>query len=300
MSCIAVVPARQADATIAATLESLVGANGGFVERVIVVTSAGDPTARVACRWPRVQVLEAAAPLSAGAARNLGRSAAGPEADLVLFVDADCELEEGGAARLAAELERRGAVAVSARVQRRGGGAVAWVRHALEFKEAQGRLQPPARWLPPSTTMLCRTGALDAAGGFPDLWPGEDLVLAHRLRARGHRIVLSDAVQTYHRHPRGVGEMLAHQRRLGRTAAVARSLTGMHGAAFVRRRYLVPLLFPARLVRALVWFARSSLRELLAMLALLPLYLMGLAAWTIGFFDGARAVRTAATHPGAR
>ena len=302
MSCIAVVPAHRAGATIAATLESLICANGDFVARVIVVTSAGDRTAEVARRRAGVEVVEAPSRLSAGAARNLGRSIAGPGADLLLFVDADCELECSGAAALAAELERRGAAAVAARVQRRGGGVVAWLRHALEFKEAEGRLRASPQWLPPSTTMLCRASALDRSGGFPDLWPGEDLVLAHRMRARGDAVVLSETVRTHHRHPDGFGEMLAHQRRLGRTAAVARALTGMHGDAFVRRRYLVPLLLPARLLRGLAWFARSSMRDLLAAVALLPLYVIALGAWTLGFSDGvrdARAGAVCATHAGA-
>lgn len=289
MSCIAVVPAHRAEHTLEATLEALLEGNREFVERVVVVTSVADPTAKFAGRWARVEVVAAPVPLSAGAARNLGRCRAGQDADLLLFVDADCVLERGGAAALASELERRAVAAVSARVRSRGGGVVAWLRHALEFKEAEGRLPAPAAWLPPSTTMLCRAAAFDRAGGFPDLWPGEDLVLAHRLRSLGEQIVLSDAVETHHLHPDGFIEMLAHQRRLGRTAAVARSLTGMPGVAFVRRPWLVPLLLPARLARALSWFARSSALELLTLLALLPLYTLGLTAWTIGFAGGARA-----------
>ncbi|MBI5504794.1 MAG: glycosyltransferase family 2 protein [Deltaproteobacteria bacterium] len=288
MSCIAVVPAHRAAHTLAATLDSLLEDNGDFVERVIVVTSVADPTAQVARRWPRVELVAAPSALSAGAARNLGRLRAGQGADRLLFVDADCVLERGGAAALARELERRRVAAVSARVRRRGGGVVAWLRHALEFKEAEGRLPAPAAWLPPSTSMMCRAAAFDRAGGFPDLWPGEDLVFAHRLRSLGEKIVLSDAVETHHLHPGGFIGMLAHQRRLGHTAAVARSLTGMEGVTFVRHRWLVPLLAPARLVRALSWFARSSTRELLVLLALLPLYALGLAAWTIGFAGGAR------------
>jgi len=297
VSCIAVVPAHHAERTLDATLEALLEGNRDFVERVIVVTSAADPTAALARPRAGVEVVAAPQALSAGAARNLGRSRAGQGAELLLFVDADCVLESGGARALAAELERRAAAAVAARVRRRGGGVVAWLRHALEFKEAEGRVAAPAKWLPPSTTMLCRASAFDRAGGFPDLWPGEDLVFAHRLRTLGENVVLSDAVETWHRHPDGFAEMLAHQRRLGRTAALARALTGMHGAAFVRHRWLVALLLPARLLRALLWFARSSLRELLVLIAVLPLYAIGLGAWTVGFADGAREAAGPARAP---
>src|SRR5690606_33916020 len=206
---------------------------------------------------PRIEVIEAPAPLSAGAARNLGREHAG-DAGALLFLDADCALEPGGARLLHAELIERHLACVSARVLRDGCGIVARVRHALEFKEAEGRASPRPPHLPPSTTMLCRAVAFDRVGGFPDMWPGEDLVFMHRLRAGGMRAELSRLVQTRHRHPPGVGAMLAHQYRLGATAARARAMTGMHGAVFVRRRWLVPLLAPARLVRILAWYARTD------------------------------------------
>lgn len=298
MSCIAVVPARRAECTLAATLQSLIDGNDDFIERVIVVTSVADPSAALARRWSRVEVVAAPQPLSAGAARNLGRRHAGVDADLLLFVDADCVLEDGGARALASELDHRAAAAVCARVRRRGRGAVSWLRHALEFKEAEGRLAAPAAWLPPSTTLLCRAAAFDRVDGFPDLWPGEDLVFAHRLRSLGAAVVLSERVETRHLHPDGFVEMLAHQRRLGRTAAVARSLTGMQGSLLLRHRWLIPALLPARLLRALAWFARTSVREWLTLLALLPLYVVGLGAWTLGFSEGARdSVGSAAAAP---
>lgn len=288
MRCVAVVPARRAEGTVAAAVLSLLHGNGAFVDRVIVVTAAGDPTARVVDRLAasneRVTLLAAPADRSAGAARNAGRSAT--DAGLLLFLDADCRLEDGGAARLAAALEAAGAAAVTARVLGEG-GLVARVRHMLEFKEAASLRLPPSRWLPPSTAMLCRAEAFDRVGGFPDLWPGEDLVFAQALRDLGLRVERCNDVAVTHRHPAGVAEMLAHQHRLGFTAAVARCTRTMPGSGFARRPWLATLLLPARAVRLAAWQAREGGAAAAWALVLSPLLAAGLVAWTAGFVKAA-------------
>ena len=291
MRCVAVIPARRAEATIADTLASLRLGNTPFVERVVVVTSGDDPTSDLVRLWAsrdcRVELALAAKPLSAGAARNLGRRLAG-DAELLLFVDADCRLESGGAARLADEKVRRSAAAVSARVLGEG-GIVARVRHLLEFKEAASARPAPPAWLPTTTTMLVSASAFDRVGGFADLWPGEDLVFAQALRDAGETVLRSDVVVTRHRHPRGVFEMLRHQRRLGFTAARARLLSPMPGSSFAARPWLAPTLLPARLVRLLRWQAGEGLAPTLWTLALAPLLFAGLLVWTVAFLEGALA-----------
>jgi len=200
VSCVAVIPARRAERTLAATLESLRLGNADFVERVLVVTSDGDPTADVARAWherdARVELVLAPHDRTAGRARcdgyaaaRLSMSAACEETN-VLFVDADCRLENGGARRLATAMNASGAAAVTPRIAREG-GLVARARHILEFKEAASRRPAPAAWLPPSTVMLCRGAAFERAGGFPDLWPGEDLVFTQKLRDLGETVVRS-------------------------------------------------------------------------------------------------------------
>lgn len=287
---LAVLPARRAEGTIRAALESLRLGNDAFVERVVVVTSAGDPTADVVREWsardPRVGVVLLDAPASAGRARNEGCERAAGSEGLVLFLDADCRLEAGGAKRLADELRDRGAAAISARVLG-SGGAVARCRHLLEFKEAASRRPPPPRWLPPSTAMLCRRDAFERAGGFPDLWPGEDLVFSQALRDLGERVERSARVTVRHEHPAGVWRMLLHQRRLGRTAAIARRLRAMPGSALARRAWLAPLLLPGRLVRLVAWQAREGAAAITEAVLLSPLLVAGLAAWTAGFVAGA-------------
>ncbi|HXC52787.1 MAG TPA: glycosyltransferase family A protein [Candidatus Limnocylindrales bacterium] len=322
MPCVAVIPARRAERTIRQTLESLRLGNADFVERVLVVTSSDDPTCAVVREWARrdarVGLVLSDAVRSAGAARNDGREAVrrsyghaahDVEQDvaqdrerrieqdikrdikrdiehgvtpLLLFVDADCRLEAGGAARLASELERSAAAAVTPRIVGTR-GLVARARHILEFKEAASMRTAPFAWLPPSTVMLCRTHAFDSAGGFPDLWPGEDLVFTQALRDGGGVVRRTSDVAAVHDHPRGVLAMLRHQWRLGRTAAIARRMRPMPGSALAKSALLAPLLFPARTIRIALWQFREGPAPLAWTLALSPLLLAGLAVWTSAF-----------------
>ena len=284
MSQVAVIPARRAERTIRATLESLRLGNADVIREVVVVTSSGDPTADVVGRWaaedPCVRLQLLPVERTAGRARNDGCRAARAEA--WLFVDADCRLEAGGAARLVRELERSGAAAVTPRIAG-SGGVVARVRHMLEFKEAASARPAPEAWIPPSTVMLCRAEAFRRTGGFPDLWPGEDLVFGQSLRDLGENVLRVPDVVAVHEHPRGFVEMLRHQWRLGRTSAIARRMKDLGGSVVARRRLLAPLVLPARAVRLALWQMREGPRALVWSVVLSPLLLAGLCVWSFAF-----------------
>jgi len=168
---------------------------------------------------------------------------------------------------------------------------VAWVRHLLEFKDAEPGCEPPWPSMTPSATILCRAAAFDAIGGFPDMWPGEDLVFCARLSRRGFRVRRLDAAVTVHHHPRGIAAMLRHQFVLGRTSAHARRREEIEGGRTVTSVAAAPLLFAGRALRAVRWLARHHPFDLPRFIALSPLYFAGLASWCAGFGRGAAETR---------
>jgi GT2 family glycosyltransferase len=264
------------------TLEALLEDNRGFVDDAIVVVSGDDDCAvGVVAGYGRASLVRSSRRLSAGAARNLGRCHASTASSL-LFVDADCAPTAGSVARMLAAAERTGAAAVGATVKAAGAGTIGWLRHVLEFKDAEHGAGVV------SATLLCDPDAFDAVGGFPDMWPGEDLVLCERLVRNDCTVLRLDEAVTVHLHPAGWRPFLEHQYRLGRTSAVARAMTRMRGEGFVRRCWLVPLLPVARCVRGLVWLLRHEPRRLPLFILILPLYLAGLMSWTVGFSRASR------------
>ncbi len=282
--CTAIVPAYGSAATIGRTLLDLRRASGGAVRRIIAVCS--DRASAAAARAVEgVEVIESPARLSGGRARNIGRRVAGA-VDLLLFVDADCRLDCDAPARLIAELEISGVDAVAARLASDGVDAVSWVRHLLEFKDYELPVRRPLSWMTPSAVLLCRAEVFDRAGGFPDMWPGEDLVFCHRIARRGGRVALSASVLARHRHPPGWRTLLRHQWRLGKTSAAARRLTGMKGEWFASRPWFAPCLGTARLVRSLLWVMRRRPADIRRMTLLWAPLVAALGLWTLGFARG--------------
>jgi GT2 family glycosyltransferase len=164
--------------------------------------------------------------------------------------------------------------------------ALAWVRHLLEFKDAEPGCESPWPSMMPSATMLCRAAAFDAIEGFPDMWPGEDLVLCARLLRGGFRVRRLDAAVTVHHHPPGIAAMLRHQLELGRTSARARRIEKMDGRHYASSVAAAPLLFAGRALRAVRWLVRYHPRDIPRFVVLAPLYFAGLAAWCSGFGRG--------------
>jgi GT2 family glycosyltransferase len=286
------VPAWKAAATIGRTLASLVRDNGDAVERVVVVVSEDDGAAEVARSSERVEVVVLEQRATAGRARNVGRARAG-DAELLLFVDADCALAAGSVQILLERMRAGELSAAGASIAGQGGGAVGWLRHLLEFKEAEPGVPSRAPRFLPSAALLVRAHAFDRVGGFPDMWPGEDLVLCRRLARQGARMAKVDGALAVHLHPGSVTAFLRHQLALGSTAAAARTMEPMEGSFLVGRPWLGPALLLARFARAVCWLARHRPRALGRFVCLSPLYLAGLAAWTVGFAGAGARVRLA-------
>ena len=287
-----VIPAHGASATIARTLEALaIEARSVALARPIVVASPVDATAEIA-EAMGARVVRTPRRLNAGLARNIGRAHAG-ECELVLFVDADCAPQRGAICHLHEALLSHRLDAVGASVLADGRDAIAWVRHLLEFKDAEPGCEPAWPGFVPSATFLCRADAFDAVGGFPDLWPGEDLVLCSRLLRAGFRVRRVDAAVTLHRHPPGFATMLRHQYALGLSSARARRLAPMDGDFFVRHRRAVPLLLAGRSIRMVRWLVQHHPGDIVRSAGALPLYLAGLLVWCVGFARGADDGRSA-------
>lgn len=282
--CTAVVPAYRSAQTLARTLQSLVFDNCDGVDRVVVVCSpaSDQQQIRIAERFPRVTVVSVTDRLGAGAARNLGACHA-DKPEFLLFVDADCAVPAGGARDLMAEASKTALVCNGASIMPTNWRPVSAVRHLLEFKDSEPGVSDVPGGIVPSATMLCEREAFERVGGFPDLWPGEDLVLCRRLQLRGLGVGRSRQVVSRHLHPRGIGELLRHQLRLGRSSASARLLVELPGSRLLRRPWLAPALFFGRWARAWVWILRHRPAWVPIFILLSPLYLSGLAAWTIGF-----------------
>jgi mycofactocin system glycosyltransferase len=167
---------------------SLEGVPAGIA---VVVVDDGSARPLTSALLPRdgVVVHRTAARSGAAAARHTGASMTSTE--LLAFVDADVELPPGWLDRLSGHFVHEDVVAVAPRVVSRAASGIVDVLErdlcALDLGAASGVVQRGARvsYLP-STVLLVRRSAFDAAGGFdPALAIGEDVDLIWRLQEHG-------------------------------------------------------------------------------------------------------------------
>ena len=276
-----VIPAYRASSTLPAVLDALEPEVAATGCDVVLVDSSGDDVARRVAPWPWVRVVALPSRTLPGPARNLGAAVA--EGDWVAFLDADAVPAPGWLRRLLA--------AASPDVDAVGGsvgngtplhpvGTAGWL---LEFSEFLPERRTPLRHAA-SCNLLVRRTWFEQAGGFPvDVWPGEDTIFTVPLAARG-RLGFAPAAEVHHLNRTGLRAFLDHQRLLGASFGEVCAQVRLPYGIFARR----PLSWSAGLLRlwALARRLADSPRHALAAFLLLPLLVVGLAAWTTGLVTG--------------
>lgn len=169
-------------------------------ELIVVDDGSTDATAEVAERFGARVIRQANA--GPAVARNVGAAAA--RGDLLVFLDADCEVSEGWRAALLEPLSDPGVEAVKAAYLTR---QRAWVARLcqVEFEERYALLaEHDSIDMVDSFSMAVRRSTFVEAGGFDESFrfaDNEDVDLSYRLASRGHRMLFAPAARVLHRHP---------------------------------------------------------------------------------------------------
>lgn len=239
----AVAIGRNEGARLIRCLDSLVAA--GF-RRIVYVDSGStdDSIAEAEARGVHVVRLDLSQPFTAARARNAGVAALpskGEAADLVQFVDGDCELVPGWLTMAAGFLSDNPDVAVACGRRREIAPEVS-VYNRLIDREWD---TPPGRARSCGGDALMRRRPFDAVGGFdPTLIAGEEPELCVRLRQAGWQIWRLPVEMT--RHDAAITRFGQWWRRTRRAGHAYAEGAAMHGAAPEGHNV-------AQLRRALLW-----------------------------------------------
>ena len=241
----AVAIGRNEGARLIGCLDSLVAA--GF-RRIVYVDSGSTDGSIAAAEARGVQVvrLDLSQPFTAARARNAGVAALPAGADLVQFVDGDCEMVPGWLTMAAGFLIDNPDVAVACG-RRREIAPEASVYNRLIDREWD---TPAGRTRSCGGDALMRRRAFDAVGGFdPGLIAGEEPELCVRLRQAGWQIWRLPAEMT--RHDAAItrfGQWWRRTRRAGHAYAEGAAMHGAapegHNVAQLRRALLWGLVLP--------------------------------------------------------
>ncbi len=280
-----VIPSYNAGTTIAACLDAVLTQQTAEAYEVIVVDSSADGTADVVvAHYPAVQLYRTDRRLFPGEARNLGIARA--RGDIILFTDADC-------VPAADWLQRH--LDGHAQGHRVVGGGVAnghpyhlvsIAEHFLEFREYTPWLPPGTVRMSPACNLSVAREVFAAAGVFPPLRAGEDVLLAAQVAAAGYRIYFEPGACVRHGNRRTLGPFLRNQRVLGEGFTRSRRQAALPGRWLIESPPRLVLAVPIRLLRSLDFVLAEQFPRNLGSLALfvltLPIQLAGLVAWTLG------------------
>ena len=231
-----VVPARDAAATLPATLDALAAQRDAPAFDVVVVDNGShDATAAIAEAHPLgPRVLRRPRGEGPGAARNDGVAAT--TGDLIAFTDADCAPAPRWLAEGAAAAASTAAAFVVGPVRPLPGRRGPFDR-TLDIGVETGLYE--------TANLFARREWIERAGGFADFVDtggapfGEDAAMVWRARRAGARTAFAAAALVHHAVvPRGAAGFVAERERLRHFPALAKEIPELREAFFERRIFL--------------------------------------------------------------
>jgi glycosyltransferase involved in cell wall biosynthesis len=256
---------------------------------VIVVDSGADERVVATAEGFSARCIRGGERLLPGEARNLGAQHA--RGAWLAFIDADCVAEPDWVLAVADGLRAGGVLIGGPVLDRHPWYTVASVDNLLQFADyGADRAAGPIRHVP-SCNMAMRREDFLAVGGFEHRGQrsGEDVLLTEAANERWPgRLTFVPGMRVGHRGRREFGAMLSHQHDFG----YARGALGLHLSASQRRWGRRAALLPAVVLKRLAYVCGRGVRHgrisWSALVLIMPMVLLGLVAWAIGFRRGLR------------
>lgn len=287
-----IVPCYNSERVIRQCLDAILNQRTSIRYEVVVVDSSADRTPQiVAGEFPSVRLIHLDHRTYAGAARNIGVRAT--RAPFCLMIDSDCIASPDLIERMMAR-HREGEYAAV-------GGSLAngtrrslsgWTAYLLEFKEFMPTAPMRLANTVPTANVMYRREVFERLGGFDeDMRESEDVLFNRKLQQAGERILFDPAIEVTHLNRTGWKRVLTYQIDLGWSSAESRRRGGMEGNELLRYPLLITLMPFVRWARAALWLAKVDRRALPMFLLISPMYVVGAAFWSAGFFKRAMAER---------
>jgi GT2 family glycosyltransferase len=196
-----IIPVHNGAGTLGRCLDALAAQTGASARPGIIVVNDGstDATGDVA-QSRGVRLLTLPSQQGPAAARNAG--VAETSAEVLLFLDADCEAAPDWCQEMLRPLQDPGICAVYGAYRSRQTGWVPRLAQA-EFEQRYARLtsRQTIDFFATHAAAI-RRGTLLQVGAFrTDLRGNEDVELAFRLSSRGYKIAFAPQAVVYHEHP---------------------------------------------------------------------------------------------------
>jgi len=285
-----IVPSYRPGDLVHRCLESLLAQRTRWPFEIVFVDSSPERVGdQIADRYPGIRVVQLASRAYPGTARNEGLQVA--EGDIIAFTDTDVEVAADWVDKIVDRFANQPELQVvaGAIVNARSRHPVAISEWLLELSEFSPKRKAGPISIFATANVAFRRSVFEAYGRFVDSIKGSDALFARWLADSGRPAFFDPSIVVRHYHRTKFSKYLRNQFELGRGGARNRKrFAQLHGAFVARYPVLVPLLPFVRTVR-IIWRLAGYDRAALALFLLLyPLNLIGLGAYTAGFFRGLR------------
>lgn len=257
-----------------------------FLEIIVVDSSSNDRSAAVARRYSGVRLYCSEKRLMPGHARNFGASKA--TGGFLAFIDADCVAEPNWITVLHAALEAGHRAVGGAVLQGDPWNPVAIIDNLMQFVDLHPMRPKGAIALLPSCNLAISKEDFDALEGFPELEvpAGEDVLFCANARSRwAEGLHFEPAMRVRHFGRAGLREFWLHQVFFGYCRGVY-ALELRPGYRLMGRKWIFAPAVAAKRISYLLSHAAGHPASFVRMIVLLPLLVVGVAAWCVGFRRG--------------
>ena len=286
-----VIPSYNSFRTIDGTVQSILGQTcPDCIKEIIVVDSSEDTRTREvlsAMRHPLVKVLLLDRKTSPAIGKNIGVQHATGE--ILCFIDSDTELSDHWAENISESFSRGcrvggGSITVPAFQKNK---AIVWAQYFLQVNEFMDASKRRRVSFVPGCNLFCDRKLFDEIKGFPEIRAAEDVLFGLSASERTDVWFLPEA-KVSHVFREDLKGLLANQILLGKYVFLYRR---KHFPNVFYYQELWPLLFmPVFLIAKFLKISgriiRSNPDYFLKYLLVLPLFLLGLFFWGLGFAKG--------------
>jgi glycosyltransferase involved in cell wall biosynthesis len=283
-----IVPSYNSFKTIEYTIKGLLSQPDGLIDEIIIVdSSVDDKTRPVLSKYEseKIRVIKASA--GPGVARNIGvRHSKG---DILVFIDSDAYPMPGWISNIIKAVEKgcvigAGSIAVPEFQKKM---VIATAQLFLQYNEYMDAGAARIKPFVPSVTMFCDRKLFERFGGFPAIRAAEDVMFCLTVNKTAPVWFIPE-IRVYHIFREDLKSFLNNQVLLGKYIIIYRRL---HEKNVFYYKGLWPLIFLPGFILIKLWritrrILNSNPRLMKKFIRSLPMFLVGLGAWTAGFAQG--------------
>jgi len=259
------------------------------VEVIVVDSSAEDITPFLQEKYPFVTTYHLKQRAYPGTARTAGISKA--RGHVIAFIDTDCQANGDWIKNIIA-FQQNGKNVVGGPVANGTPNSyVGTSEYLLEFSELVPAMPEGVVRFIPTCNISFKKSVYEKIGKIEDTIKGSDALFCRRINLLGESIYFTRGIQVRHHNRLALKKVLRNQYQIGFGGALVRMMESQVGGILVKLPILIPLIPMARTWLIARRFWRHDKRLFLKFWSHYPLILLGLIAYTAGFWNGVRSVK---------